>query len=399
MYDDASKFLERKFSEFNRQGLAYSPVLEQATREQQRELASDYASRLMARGHLKGEDFYFLGLLYQLAGKSASVEACLRRFLDETAKRKDADKLKLQRARHVLTETAAREGRLDEAEASFADYARNDPRNPLDTFRLRVALASSYEHDKNFDRAATHARAAFDAAKAQETTSGDYVQRAQLINAAGIMLANLLLRSKRETDALAVSKELLNFGLTLPSAHVYENAVELLSNSGHESVVEQSIAEAATHAETAPEIEVKEWIDQKPAPLASLRGRVVLLDFWATWCDPCRATMPQLAKLQDKFKDRGLVVVGLTEFYGATDGKTPAAELAEIAAFKKSLHLTYSVGVAATDATALRYGVRALPTTFVIDRRGVVRYVAVGGGDGATDALEAVVKILLNEKP
>ncbi|MCA1817794.1 MAG: TlpA family protein disulfide reductase, partial [Acidobacteria bacterium] len=72
--------------------------------------------------------------------------------------------------------------------------------------------------------------------------------------------------------------------------------------------------------------------------------------------------------------------------------------LKEIADFKKSLRLPYPVGVGANAATALRYGVRALPTTFVIDRRGVVRYVLVGGGASANDLLESVVKILLDEK-
>ncbi|MCA1815828.1 MAG: TlpA family protein disulfide reductase [Acidobacteria bacterium] len=398
LYEDASKFLERRFAEFNRQGLPYSPARELMTREEQRELAGEHAARLMARGRLKGEDYYYLGLLYQLAGKPASVEASLRRFLSETAKHKNADKLKLQLARRVLTETAAREGLLEDAEAYFADYAQGEPRNPLDTFRLRLALAAAYDRAKQFDRAAEHARAAFELAKVAGTTGGDYVQRAQLVNAAGVTLADLLARQKRDADALAVARELLALGLTLPAANVYANAVELLVTSGHAEAVERSIEESAAHAETAPEIEVKDWLDAKPTTLASLRGRVVLLDFWATWCEPCRETMPRLAKLQDRYGERGLSVVGLTEFYGATDGKSEAAELKEIADFKKSLRLPYAVGVGANAATALRYGVRALPTTFVLDRRGVVRYVLVGGGASANDLLESVVKILLDEK-
>jgi thiol-disulfide isomerase/thioredoxin len=401
MYEDAAKFLERKFVEFNRAGTPYSPALELQTRTQQRELAAAYAARLAARGKLKGEDYYFLGLLYQLAGKNDGVADPLRRFLAASSARKDADRLKLQNARHVLVELAAREGRMDEAEATFAEYAANEPRNPLDTFRLRLALASAYEHDKNFARAATHARAAFDAAKASETTSHDYIQRAQLINSAGVMLANLLLQLKRDEEAFALMKELLNFGLTLPSAHVYENAVELLSNSGHALAVEQSIEDSAAHAETAPEIEIARWLDQKPTTLAALRGRVVLLDFWATWCGACEFTMPRLKSLEEKFKDRGLVVVGLTEFYGESGSKTLTrdAELSEIAAFKKRLRLSYPFAVADSDTNNLRYGVRALPTTFLIDRRGVVRYVTVGAVDAADDALEGVIKRLLDEKP
>jgi cytochrome c biogenesis protein CcmG/thiol:disulfide interchange protein DsbE len=401
LYEDAAKFLERKFAEFNRAGVRYDAALELKTRAELRELSARNAARLSARGKLKGEDYYFLALLRQLAGDKEGVADPLRRFLAESASRKEADKLKLQKARHLLTEIDARDGRLEDAEKSFADYARNTPTNPLDLFRLRIALSNAYERAQKFEPAAAHARAAFVAAKSAETTSNDYVQRAQLINAAGVTLANLLSKLKRDEEARALMRELLDFGLTLPSAHVYATAVELLSNSGNALAVERSIEESASHTETAPEIEIKQWLDRKDSTLASLRGQVVLLDFWATWCEPCLETMPRLERLHEKYKARGLAVVGLTELYGESDGKplTPTAEIASIAAFKKELRLTYDIGVAANDANNLRYGVRALPATFLIDRRGVVRYVGVGAVDSSEDALEGVIERLLGEKP
>ncbi|MDT7541712.1 MAG: hypothetical protein QOE33_1616 [Acidobacteriota bacterium] len=401
MYDDASKFLERRFAEFNRAGTPYSPALEQTARQQQRELAARYAAQIVSRSKIKGDENYYLGLLYQLAGKDALVADPLRRFLAETAARKDADKLKLQKARHVLVEIAAHDGRLEEAEMAFAEYARSEPQNSLDTFRLHIALASAYERDKNLARAAMHARAAFDAAKSAETTHGDYIQRAQLINSAGVMLANLLVELKKDEEAFALMRELLNFGLTLPSAHVHANAVELLSTTGHAAAVERSIEESAAHEEAAPEIEIARWLDEKPLTISSLRGRVVLLDFWATWCEACEFTMPRLKTLEEKFKGRGLTVVALTEFYGESGGKTltRVEELAQIAAFKKRLRLNYTFGVADSDTNNLRYGVRALPTAILIDRRGVVRYITVGATDSTDDALEGVIKRLLDEKP
>jgi thiol-disulfide isomerase/thioredoxin len=400
MYDDASKFLEHKFAEFNRAGTPYSPALELTARQQQRELAARYAAQLAARAKIKGEENYYLGLLYQLAGKDALVVDPLRRFLAETSARKDADKLKLQKTRHVLIELAARDGRLEEAETIFAEYARSVPQNPLDTFRLRFALAHANQSAKNLARAVEHARAAFTVAKDPETTRGDYIQRALLINSAGVTLANFLVETKKDEEAFALMRELLDFGLTLPSAHVYANAVELLATTGHAAAVERSIEESAAHAEPAPELEITHWLDAKPTTLASLRGRVVLLDFWATWCEACEFTMPRLKALEEKFKDRGLTVVGLTEFYGESGGKTLThdEELAEIAAFKKRLRLTYGFGVAVSDANNLRYGVRALPTSILIDRRGVVRYINVGATDANDDALEGVIKRLLDEK-
>jgi thiol-disulfide isomerase/thioredoxin len=401
LYEDAAKFLERKFAEFNRAGVRYDAALELKTRAEQRELAGRSAGRLAARGKLKGDDYYFLGLLRQLAGDREGVAEPLRRFLAESASPKEADRLKLQKARHLLTEIVARGGQLEEAEKSFADYARNTPTNPLDLFRLRIALSNAYERARKFEPAAAHARAAFASAKTVETAGNDYVRRAQLINAAGVTLANLLSKLKRDEEARALMRELLDLGLTLPSAHVYATAVELLADSGDALAVERSIEESGAHAEAAPEIEVGQWLGRKDATLASLRGQVVLLDFWATWCAPCRETMPRLERLHEKYKARGLAVVGLTELYGEADGKplTPTAELASIAAFKKELRLTYAVGVASNDANNLRYGVRALPATFLVDRRGVVRHVAVGAVDSGEDALEGVIERLLNEKP
>ncbi|MDQ3908645.1 MAG: TlpA family protein disulfide reductase, partial [Acidobacteriota bacterium] len=379
----------------------YSPLLEAATRRQQRELAAAYAARLASRAELKGDDNYYLGLLYQLAGENALVAAPLRRFLSESAARDGADKSNLQQARRVLAEIAAREGRLEEAESFSAQYAQGDPQNALDTFRLRLALASAYQRANNPQRAAAHARAAFDAAKSAETASGDYIQRAQMINSAGVMLADLLVELKKDEEAFAVSRELLDLGLTLPSAHVYATAAELLASTGHAAAVERSIEESSAHAGRAPEIEIARWLDAQPLTLASLRGRVVLLDFWATWCEPCKFTMPRLKSLEDRFKASGLTVVGITEFYGESDGKTLTrdAEMAQIAAFKKRLRLPYAFGVADSDANDLRYGVRALPTAVVIDRRGVVRYIAVGAPDSDDQVLEGVIKRLLDEKP
>jgi cytochrome c biogenesis protein CcmG/thiol:disulfide interchange protein DsbE len=416
MYDHASKFLERKFAELNRAGTPYSPALEMSVRQQQRELAETYAARLAARPKLANDDDYYLGLLNQLAGKTDSVADPLRRFLVEASSRKEADKLKLQNARHVLVELAARAGRMEEAESIFAEYARSQPQNPLDTFRLRLALASAYQRAKNLAPAAQHARAAFDAAKRAETTSGDYIQRAQLINSAGVMLANLLVDLKRDDEAFAVMRELLDFGLTLPSAHVYANAVELLAETGHAATVERSIEESAAHTGTAPEIEIARWLNErppdekplgekplgeKPHTLAALRGRVVVLDFWATWCEPCQTELPRLKMLADKFKARGLSVVGVTEFYGETDGQTVTrdAEVSEIAAFAKRLRLDFPVGVADSGANDLRYGVRALPTAVVIDRRGVVRYISIGASESDDSLLAGIVKLLLDEKP
>ncbi len=65
----------------------------------------------------------------------------------------------------------------------------------------------------------------------------------------------------------------------------------------------------------APEIEVKEWISGEPATLAALRGKVILLEFWATWCKPCEQMFPKLKQLADEYGARGLNIIALTRHY------------------------------------------------------------------------------------
>jgi peroxiredoxin len=125
-----------------------------------------------------------------------------------------------------------------------------------------------------------------------------------------------------------------------------------------------------------------------PKTLAQLRGRVVVVDFWATWCGPCRQVAPRLSALQARFGAQGLTVVGIT---------TDEPELA--AAFAAKTDMKYGIVVDAQGETSRAYGVRGLPTMFVVDKRGVIREVQVGfDPTGSGDAaLEQLLKVLLAE--
>ena len=399
LYEDASKFLERRFAEYERKRVPFSRALEAETRAEQRELAAAHAARLAARGRLKGADHFYLALLYQLAGKAAESVAAARLFVREA---KEAERGRAQQARQIAAAQLAGLGRLAEAEAALAEYERGAPTSGVELFRLRVALMRGYEREKKLDSAAAHAAAAFRLAKLPATAGSDYVQRSAYINSSGVSLANLLLQQKRDADALAVMKEMLALGLSLPSAHVYANAVELLFESGHAGVVEKSFAEpAAAGGGDAPELEVAQWIDHQPVKLADLRGRVVLLDFWATWCGPCRVTMPQLSRLHARYESRGLTVVGLTQLEGVALGtaRSEAEELGQLRAFKRELKLPYGFAVSTDAANHLRYGVRVIPTAFLIDRRGRVRYIDAGASESSDESLARVIERLLEEKP
>ena len=123
-----------------------------------------------------------------------------------------------------------------------------------------------------------------------------------------------------------------------------------------------------------------------PTSIDQLKGRVVLLDFWASWCGPCRMLAPRLSALKDKFGAQGLSVVGIT-----TDDAEKAAVFAE------KTQMRYGIVVDKEGATSRAYGVTALPTMLLVDKKGVVREVFIGYDPGADARVEAALKTLLAE--
>jgi thiol-disulfide isomerase/thioredoxin len=112
-----------------------------------------------------------------------------------------------------------------------------------------------------------------------------------------------------------------------------------------------------------------------------LRGKVVLVNFWATWCPPCRAEIPDLIKLQDKYRDK-LVIIGVSEDEGGVD---------EVKAFVAQQRMNYPIVMTTPELSAVFRGVSALPTTFVIDREGRLAQRHVGLLNAARTELEAQV--------
>lgn len=105
----------------------------------------------------------------------------------------------------------------------------------------------------------------------------------------------------------------------------------------------------------------------KPVSLRQFRDQVILLDFWASWCGPCRMTMPQIQQWYDRFHNQGLTVIGVN-----IEGPTPRA-LNFLETGKFSFLILFDQGNW-NSPTARLYGVSAIPQAFLIDRTGIVRY-------------------------
>ncbi len=170
----------------------------------------------------------------------------------------------------------------------------------------------------------------------------------------------------------------------VPNAEAW---VESWSKKGANKNTEQPrVAVNNTPRTPAPDIELT-TLEGQPFHLSSLRGRVVILNFWATWCIPCRAEIPQLNVIQRELGDKGLTIVG------AAIDDTPEA----VKDFQNDIKQEYTV-LMGSDAVKQKFGgIPSLPTTYIIDREGNIVEKIIGGRD--REAFESVVKPLLDEMP
>jgi thiol-disulfide isomerase/thioredoxin len=138
---------------------------------------------------------------------------------------------------------------------------------------------------------------------------------------------------------------------------------------------------------TAPEISIRTWIKGEAVRLEDLRGRVVLLEFWATWCKACQEMFPKLKQLHEEAGPSGLAIVAITRHYMAYGG-TPESMQEELQLMQATVNqhqVNFSVGVAEDESLQMTYGANGLPTAIIIDRRGRVRYAGPGGEDRGFD--------------
>jgi thiol-disulfide isomerase/thioredoxin len=146
----------------------------------------------------------------------------------------------------------------------------------------------------------------------------------------------------------------------------------------------------------APEIEVADWVRGRPTTLAEQRGRVVLLEFWATWCRSCTAMFPYFRDLHNRYAEHWLTILALTSYSGGP-GSDPIAERArERDLIRQTIAdegVDFAVGVAPDGRLQQRYGANGIPTFALVDRGGTVQF-ASSKPDKA--ALEKAIVSLLN---
>ena len=140
---------------------------------------------------------------------------------------------------------------------------------------------------------------------------------------------------------------------------------------------------AVAEAPVAPQWKLTD-LEGKPLSSADFKGKVMVVDFWATWCPPCVAEIPGYVEFQKKMADQGVTIVGLS-----LDEIAPA----DVKKFVVARGINYPVAIADQDLLGAFGKAEGIPATFVVDREGKIRFQKVGGAP--IEDLEQVVKTLL----
>lgn len=144
------------------------------------------------------------------------------------------------------------------------------------------------------------------------------------------------------------------------------------------------VGSASSHS-AAPDFSLTD-LNGQPLNLATYRGKVVLLDFWATWCVPCRSEIPHFVQFQNDYRDQGFQVIGVS----MDDDAKP------VVPFYQQFKMNYPVALGNEKLAESYGGILGLPVTFLIDRNGRIAAKYVGAVDIST--IENAVKALLQQK-
>ena len=430
LFDEAEGYFKKKGAEYDAKKIAATPERIEQVRREQRELAARYAAEAEARKYLSASDRYYVGMLHWIALNLDGTVDELTRFIAAP----DADPERAQKARYTVVVSLAKQHKTESAEKLLSEYLSKQPAKASEHWRMDVELAKAYEDLKDFAHMLPHAEAAFAAGK---KLLGD-PQAADLtldhVVDTGILAFDAYSETGDQKNAEAVLDDLRYLGSSKATPSLYYYAVDqkiryLIETGRKDKAMQLYNATVASVASAfpdknkqddvlqhlkdrrkaydllgtkAPEFAAQDevWFPGHEKGVDDLKGKVVMLDFWATWCGPCIEALPELKELHDEFAPKGLEILGMTRYYGESFG-LPAdrtAELAQVKAFREKHAIPWDLVVADGQQVQMTYAAALLPTTVLIDRKGIVRYVESGTNSQRAAEVRQMIERLIAEK-
>jgi thiol-disulfide isomerase/thioredoxin len=429
MFDEANTYSRNKFAEFEAKKIRFSEALRLQTEREQKQLAAKYAAAVSASGEISGIDLYYHGLLHWIAENLDGTAESLRKYVAGADTQPD----KVQTSRSILTVISAKQKKFEEAENLLTEYQRAEPSKLTERARMSSELAKAYIAMKEYTKAGGHADAAYKSAKGLLADPSSRVRALDEVLDCGMLVfesfraigdikkAEDALADMRNTAASVGSSSFFFYAADRLITYQIESGRKAVALETYMSSLIQAGKELASKGENneaiqklkqrekhynllgGPAVElldIDHWFPGEQRTLASMKGRVILLDFWATWCTPCFEAFPHLAEWQSDFREDGLVILGVTRYYGRAEGYMVdnANEIQFLTRFRKKYNLPYDFVVARNQQAQMQYGATALPTAVLIDRKGVIRYIQSGTSASRLVEMREMLMRLLAEK-
>ncbi len=429
LFNDANSYSRRKFTEFEEKKVKFSEELRLRTEQEKKQLAAKYAALAETRTGLDADEIYYRGLLHWIAENLDGTAKSLAEYVGMP----DAAADKSQTARSILVVIYAKQKNFDDALSVYEAYTKSSPSRLTETARMNSEIAKAYQFEKNFADAAPFAERAYKASKALIADPSSMARGLDELLDAGMLVFESYRDQNKQTEADGALLEMRATAASVGSPSFYYYAADKLITyqieSGRKSLgLETYLStlidigktfrskEMATDLQTrvrtrekhykmmgepTPELlGIDKWFPGDRSTLASMRGKVILLDFWATWCGPCFDAFPHLSEWHQDFRDQGLVILGVTRYYGRAEGFSvdEPNEIEFLKRFRTKYKLPYDFLVANSQQAQIQYGATALPTAVLIDRKGVVRYLETGSSPSRLEDMRAMVLKLLAEE-
>lgn len=399
-YKEVSDYVKVKSKQLASEGKKMNAETRDDLANDQKKLAKKYAAEISSRSGLKGLELYYLSMLYSTAENDEKTLETLKQFIAQYSPDVKGDAI--QSARSFITVIHSKNKQMAEAETMYAAWLKGEPTIKAQQPSLETTLAIGFYKTGQYEQAIKYGQNAFNLVKTFEAkTMKEKRDKEQIY----MRLIEVLALSHKKNDdknaALDILAEARAQSFALPSANLYREVMKFVEGGGFSEKKLMQKVESYASADPAPNIKILEWIGHDPVELEKFRGKIVLLDFWATWCGPCIATFPRLREWHKKYAGDDFTIIGVTQYYGEGGGKkmTDLQELSFLGEFKTKHKLPYPLAIAEPTEDTMKYGISAFPTTVLLDRNGVVRYIGIGAGAEESENLEDTIKKLLKEKP